>query len=210
MLKTIEEKAYGKYQLEWLMEHGYSLEDIYKVFKEAEEKYNDKEDVLEVAKEYFKEQGFDGNIFSCLREFLNNEYTDVEHMYALLSKDEFFEYLKARGFEAFERFTVENDGTVIISESNYMTDNSVTDNPDETSRIAECSGATFNLNNLTGNQDADDCMIEGVFSNCKEYIADVTDRCLFERVYEWFSRDDVHVGDYCDKNLNKGEYIKLF
>lgn len=210
--KTISKKAYEKYQMNWMMSHGYSLYDVFDIIKEAideNNRYDTDDDVFSYIRNYFDDQGFGGELFVCFEEFMNNEYKDIEFIYDLLSKEEFFEYLKSEGYEAFERFYVDDYGVVTVAESNYMTDGSVTDNPNETSRIVECSGATFNLNELTGDEDIDTGIIDFVFSNCKEYIEDVTDEYLLDHIYDWFSKNGIRVGDYCNKNLKTGEYIKI-
>ena len=210
--KTISQKAYGKYQMNWMMSHGYSLYDVFDAIKEAideNNRYDTDDDVFSYIRNYFDDQGFGGELFVCFEEFMDNEYKDIEFIYDLLSKEEFFEYLKSEGYEAFERFYVDDYGVVTVAESNYMTDGSVTDNPNETSRIVECSGAAFNLNELTGDEDIDTGIIDFVFSNCKEYIEDVTDEYLLDHIYDWFSKNGIRVGDYYNKNLKTGEYIKI-
>lgn len=210
MKNAIQEKAYAKYQLMWMLDHGHSLKDIYGILKEAEENCIAEEDFISFAWEYFMEHGFDGEIFACYEEFLDREYMDVEKMIHLLSEKEFIEYAKERKYEAFELFTVTSDGTVTIQESNYMTDNSVTDRSEETSRIVECSGAVFNLRQLSGRKKADEDFVEGALSSCKQYTEDVTDEALYDHLYDCLKRDGVHIGDYYDKNIMAGEYIKLF
>ena len=210
MKDTIQEIAYAKYQLMWMLDHGHSLDDIYGILKEAEECCITEEDFMSCAWDYFMERGFKGEIFACYEEFLESEYMDVENMFHLLSEKEFIEYAKERKYEAFELFTVASDGTVTILESNYMTDNSVTDRSEENSRIVECSGATFNLRQLFGQKKADEDFVEDALSSCKQYTEDVTDEALYDHLYDCLKRDGVHIGDYYNKNIMAGEYIKLF
>ena len=68
-MKTLT--SYEKYQYEWLMEHGYSLDDFINSLDELQ-----KEDPHEGIKELFKTwefHGFDGEIYSCGSEFHDNE-----------------------------------------------------------------------------------------------------------------------------------------
>lgn len=208
------EKVYGKYQLVWMIDHGYSLYDIFQVFFKAEDvckQYNitDTEGVLLAAKDYFMENGFNGELFNCYDDFVENEFMDVAYMYRLLSKAEFMEYLKVEEYETFERFSVQDDGSVIIQEMGYVTEDSATGNPEDTSRIVKCYGATFRQQDLTGDIDKDTEMIDVMFSNCREYVEDVTDQRLYDHVYDWLGRYNVKVGDYCEKGLKAGEYVKF-
>lgn len=68
-MKTLT--SYEKYQYEWLMEHGYSLDDFINSLNELQ-----KEDPHSSIKELFKTwefHGFDGEIYSCGSEFHDNE-----------------------------------------------------------------------------------------------------------------------------------------
>ena len=68
-MKTLT--SYEKYQYEWLMEHGYSLDDFINSLDELQ-----KEDPHPSIKELFKEwefHGFNGEVYSCGSEFHDNE-----------------------------------------------------------------------------------------------------------------------------------------
>ena len=99
---TIKEKAYQLYKLDWLNSHGYTMEDIiYRVmsildendfdFKNFNMSGNDARYVLDLLEEI----GFNGEIYVCFDEFLNNEYQDEGYIMALLDNEALFEeYLK--------------------------------------------------------------------------------------------------------------------
>ena len=68
-MKTLT--SYERYQYNWLMEHGYSLDDFINSLDELQ-----KEDPHASIKELFKTwefHGFDGEIYSCGSEFHDNE-----------------------------------------------------------------------------------------------------------------------------------------
>ena len=68
-MKTLT--SYERYQYEWLMEHGYSLDDFINSLDKLQ-----KEDPHSSIKELFKTwefHGFDGEIYSCGSEFHDNE-----------------------------------------------------------------------------------------------------------------------------------------
>lgn len=68
-MKTLT--SYEKYQYEWLMEHGYSLDNFINSLDELQ-----KEDPHLSIKELFKTwefHGFDGEVYSCGSEFHDNE-----------------------------------------------------------------------------------------------------------------------------------------
>lgn len=95
-----EQKCYELYQLEWMMSHGYSLNDLYKAMLKYEKDMFDPEDFtvdgdgnmdfnesdLERAAEqardiFLYQEGFDGSqIFARKEEFLDAEYQDAAYM----------------------------------------------------------------------------------------------------------------------------------
>ena len=100
---NISEKAYEKYQLDWIITHGYSLQNIFDIFKEGyiegcengniDDGTSCKDD-FNYIKKYFEEHGFKGNIFVSYNEFLNYEYKDMKYMKSLLNEQEFINYLE--------------------------------------------------------------------------------------------------------------------
>lgn len=99
--EKFERKCYELYQLDWLMTHGHSLQDVFKVLREGyiencssgniDGGTNCDED-FDAMEEYFKEQGFNGEIFACEEEFYDNEYQDKDYMMHLLPEDMLEQY----------------------------------------------------------------------------------------------------------------------
>jgi hypothetical protein len=96
-----KKRCYELYQLDWMMTHGYSLQDAFNILRNGYAEscasgdidggtdYNDDFDVIE---EYFEEQGFCGEIFVCEDEFYDCEYQDTEYMEYLLPEDMLEQY----------------------------------------------------------------------------------------------------------------------
>ncbi len=99
--ECFEKKCYSAYQLDWMMSHGYSLDDLYRVMLKYEKEMFDPEDFIKDGEErsfdfdesdlersamqardiLLFEQGFgNGSIFACMNEFLNHEYRDAYYM----------------------------------------------------------------------------------------------------------------------------------
>lgn len=211
MSKTIDKIAYEKYQLDWMIQHGHSIDELFRILRiaiEENDAFDITSDTAEYAEHFFKKHGFyGGEMYVCYDEFLDAEYTNVQYMRQLLTEKEFLQYLKDN-FSAYDYFEVSEDGTVKIIEYGYMSDGSVTDNSKETSRIAECSGAEFNQNELTGDEDDDWDMTNLVLENAKQYMDDVTDERLCERISELLS-EGIEEADYHDSSLKAGKYIWL-
>ncbi len=98
-----EDRCYKLYQLEWMMSHGYSLDDLYKVMLKYEQDMFDPDDfrdsdgnlsyenefnaedleraAMQARDIFLFEQGFGhGQIFACKEEFLDAEYHDAAYM----------------------------------------------------------------------------------------------------------------------------------
>lgn len=89
---TIQETAYEKYRLSWMLSHGFTLSDLLR------ELYTYQGDVFAPLPELFSEweadEGFSsGSIWACFDEFLNAEYQDESFMKTLLTDAEFALYL---------------------------------------------------------------------------------------------------------------------
>lgn len=85
--EAFERKCYELYQLEWMMSHGYSLNDLYKVMEKSlvESAEDGEMDMNQVASnirsEFLYEKGFgNGSLFVCKEEFLGAEYQDAAYM----------------------------------------------------------------------------------------------------------------------------------
>lgn len=98
-MKPIQEIAYAKYQLDWMIQHGYSLQDL--MYELCEYQYADPEDsdaisnpVTEIFDGWEEESGFHGELWVCPSEFLGAEYLDNDYMKCLLTDDEYTAYQK--------------------------------------------------------------------------------------------------------------------
>ncbi|MBQ7428348.1 hypothetical protein [Butyrivibrio sp.] len=92
--ENFEQKCYELYQLEWMMSHGYSIEDFFDQIKksiisqvtDAECPYpiitqTQAENAMQCAYEEFDENGFSsGSLWVCINEFLDAEYRDAAYM----------------------------------------------------------------------------------------------------------------------------------
>ena len=67
--------AYRKYQLDWLSDHGYCIEDIYNLADQWHIEKNNHEFDGSFG-EYIEEYGFGGDIWACYDEFIECEYSD--------------------------------------------------------------------------------------------------------------------------------------
>ena len=94
-------RCYELYQLDWMMTHGYSLQDAFNILREgyaegcAEGEIDGGtgcDDDFDYMEEYFEEQGFNGCIFVCEEEFYDCEYQDVGYMEYLLPTDMLKQY----------------------------------------------------------------------------------------------------------------------
>lgn len=89
--QDIRRIAYAKFQLWWILQHGYSVEDIFKLVPAwlSDRDENNPEDTFS---NWFFENGFCGEIYPCFDEFLTSEYRDNGLMMTLLSQKEYAEY----------------------------------------------------------------------------------------------------------------------
>ena len=94
-------RCYELYQLDWMMTHGYSLQDAFNVLREGYVEGCAEGDIdggtgcdddFDYMEEYFEEQGFNGSIFACEEEFYDCEYQDVEYMEYLLPTEMLMQY----------------------------------------------------------------------------------------------------------------------
>ena len=105
--KKIQIVAYGKYQLDWMIKHGCSLNDLWKIFTElATQQIEDDPDDIPIngsetelfadmlRNRFLNDVGFSGSLFACMDEFLETEYLNTDYMRELLTADEYTEYLK--------------------------------------------------------------------------------------------------------------------
>lgn len=69
-------RAYENYQLQWLIDHRYSLDDLMAALQAYKQDCGDEEpeDIRELFNQWEMEIGFNGEIYACYEEFLNNDY----------------------------------------------------------------------------------------------------------------------------------------
>lgn len=121
-----ELKGYERYQLQWMIEHGFSLKDLFsRMDKIVYETYNESEKTLpSQAFEDFEEIGFKGSeIWVCQDEwedndeneyisydvgFLNNAGEEDETQFDILSKDNQSEAISEL-MNLFHHFCLENN-----------------------------------------------------------------------------------------------------
>ena len=98
---NIRNIAYSKYQLHWMLDHGYSIMDLVVALRQRQTE--DPEDFDQLSypidclfEEWEEDSGFNGELWVCFDEFCEEEYEDAEYMRTLLTDEEFAEYLKDR------------------------------------------------------------------------------------------------------------------
>lgn len=90
--KKLERIAYEKYQLDWLKNHNFSIKDLLQEIETIP--FSREVNIVEDKLAAFEEIGFNGELYVCFNEFLDNEFQDKDYMKFLLTKEEFEEYLK--------------------------------------------------------------------------------------------------------------------
>lgn len=80
----IQEMAYEKFKLFWMLRHGHSLSEFALRLLEVNE-----ERTLE---QWEADEGFSGEIWPCFEEFLQTEYLDGSLMALLMNQEEFRQY----------------------------------------------------------------------------------------------------------------------
>lgn len=80
----IQEMAYEKFKLFWMLRHGHSLSEFALRLLEVNE-----ERTLE---QWEADEGFSGEVWPCFEEFLQTEYLDGSLMALLMNQEEFRQY----------------------------------------------------------------------------------------------------------------------
>ena len=74
-------QAYEIFRLQWMIDHGYSLEDLVRnlesMILEDENESGVRTDLPSLFQDWEFGIGFDGSIWPCYQEFLENEYLDM-------------------------------------------------------------------------------------------------------------------------------------
>jgi len=74
-----QKKAYWRFQLEWMIAHGYNIEDLISELDGIREDFEDGASISELFEEWEKNRGFGGEIWPCYAEFLNVEYQEMKN-----------------------------------------------------------------------------------------------------------------------------------
>lgn len=87
-------KKYEEYELSWMASHGYSVQSIFNFVREyfvekALEGTLDSDMNLacDELEEYFKERGFNGEMYACYNEFLENEGEEPSKTHLIISNN---------------------------------------------------------------------------------------------------------------------------
>ena len=88
----IKKIAYEKYKLDWMLHHGYTLDNLISELSDCMEEAN--EDLPVVFDVWESDYGFRSEIWVCFDEFIYKEYQDTNYMYQLLNWEEYVEDLK--------------------------------------------------------------------------------------------------------------------
>lgn len=100
--EAFKRRCYEMYQLDWLITHGYSIQDVFNVLREG---YKDGcedgeidgstwcDEDFNYLERYFEDRGLYGEIFVSEDEFYNSEYQDKDYMEYLLPDDMYNQYL---------------------------------------------------------------------------------------------------------------------
>ena len=100
--KNIEDIAYNKYQLDWMKTHNHSIKELIQKIQEYrldaidDGAFDDDTTDLIFLEQFEANDGFNGELYVCFDEFLNNEYQDADYMRTLLNEEEFKRYKKER------------------------------------------------------------------------------------------------------------------
>ena len=75
-------QAYEQFRLQWMIDHGYSLEDLIRnlesMIEEDQNESGVRTSLLSLFQDWEFGIGFDGAIWPCYQEFLENEYLDTK------------------------------------------------------------------------------------------------------------------------------------
>jgi len=87
--KQFEKRCYELYQLEWMMRHNRSVEDILMEVSSAGSEHDGDEDLYPedavcICCDDFRENLFGGEGYACFEEFMENEFHDRSYMQNLL------------------------------------------------------------------------------------------------------------------------------
>ena len=103
--EEFENKCYAAYQLDWMISHGYSIDDFYNAIRasvvdQVAEGYDmddsrSAENAMQCAIEEFHDAGFGGTLWACKDEFLSTEYLNLGYMFSLFEHMQDTETMKS-------------------------------------------------------------------------------------------------------------------
>ena len=92
-LQTLQQTAYERFKLHWMIQHGYTAADLLAKYSEFWGEVESDEEGMYDFWQYLEDTGFNGEIWPSLPEFLKIEFRDVSLMYQLLNNEEYSVYL---------------------------------------------------------------------------------------------------------------------
>lgn len=94
ILAQIQNEAYEAFKLHWMICHGITVADLLAAYSNYwGEVESDEEGMYDFWK-HLEETGFNGEFWPCFKEFLDNEFKDVNLMYQLLAPEQYTFYLR--------------------------------------------------------------------------------------------------------------------
>lgn len=93
-LEELQRDAYEAFKLWWMISHGYTVADLLGLYSNYwGDVESDEEGMFDFWK-WLDSTGFNGEIWPCLNEFLDNEFKDVNLMYQQLKPEQYTFYLR--------------------------------------------------------------------------------------------------------------------
>ena len=93
--KSINRTTYERYQLDWMISHGHSLEELFSIMDGiwGDDEYPDDHCPSDCFEDFESDTGFGGELYVCYEEFLGAEYQNKAYVKTLLSPEEYIVYL---------------------------------------------------------------------------------------------------------------------
>ena len=87
--------CYEKYKLAWMIRHNHTLDELIRNMTKlsVEDAIDSNISIAEYFAQFEEDCGFNGEVYCCFDEFLENEYLDKEFMKKLLNVKQYEEYL---------------------------------------------------------------------------------------------------------------------
>lgn len=92
-LEEIQQIGYEAFKLNWLITHGYTAADLLAKYSDYWGEVESDEEGMVDFWNWLKNTGFNGEIWPCFKEFLDNEFQDVSLMYRLFALNQYTFYL---------------------------------------------------------------------------------------------------------------------